>query len=106
MPVIAAIFTNEKGLTNTLNSLYELNVEQENVVVMSPDSNKEHAQGGVSATYYQGGTIADTSIGLKEQSFYNEALDDGQTIVFVEVEMSEVTKIEGAIQGADRVDRL
>ncbi|MEQ8678058.1 MAG: hypothetical protein RLP44_22990 [Aggregatilineales bacterium] len=106
MPVIAAIFTNEKALTETLISLYELRVEAENVVIMSPNSNQDHAQGGVSAAFYRGGTIADTGIGLKEQSFYNKALDNGQTVVFVEVEMAEVPNIEGAIQGADRIDRL
>lgn len=106
MPVIAAVFTEENALESTLNSLYAMDVASENVVIMSPEGNNNLDLNNVASVYYQGGTIADTGIGLSEQAFYNNLLDEGKTLVFVETEMDKVNSVTEAIQGALRVNRL
>ena len=128
MSKLIAIYSSETDLTDTLDALYAQNVESDNVTLirentgtdLASENAKVYPVGAGAANKASStspnpaagvvavGTIPDLSLEVEQRRFYEQQLDDGATLLIVDIDdvENDVETIKQALHKASRVDEV
>ena len=122
MTTVAAIYSTEATLDDTLQKLYAHDFSSDDVtVVRGQETDMVSEQNGTLAVVaganngmavtnapgsagYALGSIDDVNLTPDQRRFYNEQLQDGATLVFVDSDDANAEILKKAMTGASRVD--
>lgn len=123
MTTLAAVFSSETGLDDTLEKLYAHDLDSDNITVIRngeenavADGNTPvvpvAAHGGQATTQsptvgaYAIGYLPDFDLDPEQEQFYSNLQNDGATLLFIDLDDIDASReqIENAIEGASRVD--
>ena len=128
MSRLIAIYSSEADLTDTLDALYAQDIENDNITLIREDMGADLASesakvypigagaankaSSTSANPAAGavvvGTIPDLSLEVEQRRFYEQQLDDGATLLIVDIDDVEANleNVKQVLNKASRVDEV